>query len=384
MALGTAALAFLALALLAHLISIGLATSRVSRARALRFREPVSIVRPVCGIDAYERATLASTFSLDHPDYEVVFCCATDTDPVVPLVRELMAQHPHIAARLLIGDERPTANPKLNNLMKGWVAAKHEWIVLADSNVLMPADYLDQMWSRWSKDTGLVCSPPVGCLARGFWAEVECAFLNTYQARWQLAADSIGLGFAQGKSMLWSRRTLDEKGGVAVLGREIAEDAAATKIVREKGLSVHLVDRPFPQPLDARTRAQVLDRQVRWARLRRVTFAGFYGLEILTGILPPLAAAAIAAAQFDVAVPVALGLVALAWYGAEFLLNERAGWHWTWRTPLAWIARDALLPAIWFSGWMGSTFTWRGNSMSVAAQGSRPTADRLPNEAVVR
>ena len=71
-------------------------------------------------------------------------------------------------------------------------------------------------------------------MPRGFWAELECAFLNTYQARWQYAADSLGHGFAQGKTMLVRRRDLAQAGGIQALAEEIAEDAAATKLVRRR------------------------------------------------------------------------------------------------------------------------------------------------------
>ncbi len=58
----------------------------------------------------------------------------------------------------------------------------------------------------------------------GFWGELECAFLDTYQARWQLAADQLGNGFAQGKTLFWRRDILDAAGGPAALGAEMAED----------------------------------------------------------------------------------------------------------------------------------------------------------------
>ena len=87
---------------------------------------------------SFSRETLASIFALDYPDYEVLFCVADADDPIVPLVSGFIAAHPQIPARLLIGDDQVSANPKLNNVVKGWKAARHEWIVIADSNVLMP------------------------------------------------------------------------------------------------------------------------------------------------------------------------------------------------------------------------------------------------------
>lgn len=366
--LATAALIFCALATAIHLITIALALVRVLARKKRRGPEstPVSIVRPVCGIDHYDELTLRSTFELQSDSYEIIFCAAREGDAAVPLVRKLIAQHPHIPARLQIGDERPTSNPKLNNIVKGWEAARHPWIVLADNNVLMPPDYLDDMFAAFGPGVGLVCSPPVGSHPIGFQAELECAFLNTYQARWQSAADAVGFGFAQGKSMLWRRDILDAVGGIEALGREIAEDAAATKIVRARGLSVRLVDRPFEQPLGPRKLRQVWDRQVRWARLRRATFQLFYAPEVFTGSFFPILAGVAAAANFDVDPLVALTALVGVWYGAEAVLASVAGWHLRLMSPLAWMARDLLLPVLWLEGWSGDTFVWRGNDMSVA------------------
>jgi ceramide glucosyltransferase len=202
----------------------------------------------------------------------------------------------------------------------------------------------------------------VGCRPAGFWAELECAFLNTYQARFQYAADTLGIGFAQGKSMLWRRNILERAGGIRALASELAEDAAATKVVRRAGLRVRLVDAPFEQPLGHRSAAEVWRRQVRWARLRRTSFKVYFMPEILAGAAWPLMAAAFAAAQSDLSFAGVPALAAV-WYGCEAVLAWAAGWHLTVRSPLAWALRDLLLPAIWFNGWLGSTFVWRGNQM---------------------
>ena len=191
-----------------------------------------------------------------------------------------------------------SSNPKLNNVLKGWRAAEHDWIVLADSNVLMPRDYIQRLFASWRTDTGLVASPPVGCRPRGVWAELECAFLNTYQARWQYVADALGFGFAQGKTMLWRRADLERAGGIEALAKEVAEDAASTKIVRGAGLKVRLVDRPFAQPLGYRSAAEVWHRQLRWARLRRASFLAYFLPEAFSGgVLPMIALAGVAPAR---------------------------------------------------------------------------------------
>ena len=199
------------IAAIAQIASIVLAISRFHRRDKLAVDDAVSvsILRPVCGIDNFVEETLRSTFHLDYPHYEIVFCVADGKDPVIPVVQRLISAYPDIEARLLIGNTAVSANPKLNNLVKGWHAARYEWVLMADSNVLMPKDHLQRMLSVWRPDTGLVCSPPIGSAPQSVWAELECAFLNTYQARWQYFADSIGLGFAQGKAMLWRRDLLE-------------------------------------------------------------------------------------------------------------------------------------------------------------------------------
>lgn len=367
-----AAFCFGAMAL--HLASIALAAAKARRrpaaSRLSAARPPVTILRPVCGIENNVVATLASSFASDHPEDEVIFCVASPDDPVLPLLRRLVDSHPHRRARILVGDDRISINPKLNNVVKGWKAARHDWIAMVDSNVLMPPDVVARCQERWDTRTGLVCSPPIGTAPENLWAELECAWLNGFQARWQLAADALGIGFAQGKAMFWSRPILERAGGIERLAAEVAEDAAATKIVRGAGLSVRLVDRPFPQPLGRRSLGEVWRRQVRWARLRRVSFPLLFLPELLAGGALPITGAAVLAAigTWEPASAVAFALV---WYGAEVALARLSGWPASLRGLLAMVLRDLALPALWVAALLGDGFTWRGNAMTVAADQPR-------------
>jgi ceramide glucosyltransferase len=332
----------------------------------------VSIVRPLCGVDNYATDTLRSTFELDYPHCQILFCVASASDPVVPLLRDLMTENPGARAELLIGDDRASMNPKLNNVVKGWRAASHPWIIIADSNVLMPVDYIQRLFASWREDTGLVASPPIGCRPDGVWAEIECAFLNTYQARWQYLADAFGCGFAQGKTMLWRRADLDRAGGIEALAKEVAEDAAATKIVRDAGLKVRLIDQPLAQPLGRRSAAEVWNRQLRWARLRRASFLIYFLPEILSGGLLPIIAVAILAHAFALPLAICVGAFGAFWYGSEMILAAAAGWHVPALYPLYGLARDLLLPALFVSALRGDDFVWRGNEMQVARMRMQP------------
>jgi len=353
-----------------HIASIVVAIVRFRRstlgeAASARKFPPISLVRPLCGIDNFAADTLRSTFDLDYPRCEILFCVASAKDPVVPLVEALMAERPEAGAKLLVGDEKVSSNPKLNNVLKGWRAARHDWIVIADSNVLMPLDYIDRLFASWRADTGLVASPPIGCRPQGVWAELECAFLNTYQARWQYLADSLGFGFAQGKTMLWRRPDLERAGGIPALAREVAEDAASTKVVRGAGLKVRLVDRPFPQPLGYRSAADVWRRQLRWARLRRASFLSYFLPEALSGGVLPMIALALVAAAVGLPPVLSVTAFAIAWYGGEMLLAAAAGWHLSLLYPLYGLARDLLLPVLFVGALHGDDFVWRGNEMQV-------------------
>jgi ceramide glucosyltransferase len=368
-------LAFAVGAFILQVLSAGLAwwrTRPAAIARVRTGRPAISVVRPVCGLDFQARQTLASTFVLDYPDYEILFCVADRADPVVPLVQELIAAHPGRPARLLVGRDRISGNPKLNNMVKGWTEARNDWIVFVDSNVLMPRDYLDRLLASWRRDTGLVSAPPIGTELDGFWSELEAAFLNTYQAKIQYAVDALGHGFAQGKTLFLRRSDFAAQGGVRALASDPAEDAAATKLVRRLGWRVRLAAPPFPQPIGPRSAVQVWRRQLRWARLRRATFPHLFLPEIFAGALPPSIALAVASSALGWGAGPAAVYV-LAWYGVEAALARGARWPLSPLSPIAWMLRDALLPVLWAGGWAGRTFEWRGHAMS--AQASR---DRAP------
>ena len=378
--LASAALA-LALAF-AHIASAALAWPGLRRRVAQRLTAtprppaspaPVTLLRPVCGRDAFDRETLASGFLQDHPAYEQIFCVADADDPVVPVVRELIAAHPGHAAQLLIGTDRISGNPKLNNLHKGWMAARHDVICIADSNLLLPPGYLREVVLLLdTPDTGLVSSPPSAVWAEGWAARLEGAFLNANQARMQLAADTLGMGFAQGKTMACRRALIDGAGGLAALGRRMAEDVNATLLVREAGLRVRLTPRPFAQPLGQRRFADVWARQIRWSIVRRDGFPGLFQIEVMNGALVP--ALSLAGSLGLAGLPLAWLLPWLAaWYALEIAFSRAQGWSMGWRDVVVLPVRDLMLPMIWAATLRRRDFHWRGNTVVGGAQTGKPT-----------
>lgn len=318
----------------------------------------VTILRPVCGRDAHDRETLESSFTINYPSYSVLFCVVDHADPVVPLIEGLIASYPQVDAQLLIGDDCLTANPKLNNLSKGWAKANGAFVVMADSNLLLPVDYIWRLLEAQASDVGLVSCPPIGCRPDGLWARLECAFLNGNQARLQLAADSLGFGFAQGKTMMWDPNFLNRNGGLAALGKNLAEDVAATHLVRKAGQRVALPHTLFTQPIGRRSLRQVWNRQVRWSKVRRDGFPALFLFEPVNGALLAIVMAGLGGGVGFAA------LIATLWYGAETLLCLREKWMACWTDILLFPLRDALIPMIWMSTLRNRTFEWRGNAMS--------------------
>jgi ceramide glucosyltransferase len=116
--------------------------------------------------------------------------------------------------------------------------------------------------------------------------------------------------------------------------------------------------------------AHVINRQTRWAQLRRHTFPGYFLPEILTGSLPPAVAGALASALLDGPVmPTALAIVSF-WLAAEAWLARAAGWPLSWRSPSAWLVRDVLILLIWVRAYTAGGYEWRGNRISIAGAGA--------------
>jgi ceramide glucosyltransferase len=368
------ALGFSLVLLVVHLTSIALVLPRLSRASVpvpTADFDPgqaprITLLRPVHGLEHDLEATLASGLRLDYPNYQMLFCAEDADDPAADLVRRLIKAHPNADARLLIGRDQVSQNPKLNNLIKGWQVADGEWVAMADSNILLPPDYLSQLLALWDAQTGLVSSPAAGTAPDGWGGALECAFLDSYQARWQLAADQLGMGYGQGKTLFWQRSFLTDAGGPEVLAAEIAEDAAATKLVRKAGLKVRLTQRPFVQPVGRRPWQAVWGRQLRWAIIRRMGFPMLFLAEPLTGAALPLAA--FAAATLGLGWPAGLiAIYAALWYGAEWALIRVAGWPGGVQNLAATVLRDAMIPALWLAAWRKSSFQWQGNQLGYRA-----------------
>lgn len=319
----------------------------------------IDIICPVSGNDPFLPECLESLLQVKDWNVQFFFCLAHEYEAALPILHNLKEKYPMLAIQILIGDEKSTNNPKLNNIEKALNISDGEYLMIVDSNVLLSPNYLDRIMPEWSDDVGLVTSPPLGVHGENFMGNLEMAFLNSYQDRLQLFADEMGHGFAQGKLLFFRRSVWEKGGGFQAMTKDIAEDVASTKLIKSTGYKIKLTQHPVEQPIGKRRFQSLWARQRRWSKTRRFGFFWLYSLEPLS--FPPLIWLLFWAGTQSLQTVLWLMLIG---YLAEYLFVYKANWPRAPRQVLAWFIRDMLLFPLWIAGWIGRDFDWQGHKIS--------------------
>lgn len=332
----------------------------------------VALVRPVAGLEHGLEPALRTSFALSYPHVATFFCVEDEADPAVPLIRRLIAEHPSAGARLLIGRDRIGINPKINNIAKAWRATDAQWIAIADSNALLPPDFIEGLMARWAPGRAVVSSPTLIVGPEGLPAEIEAAFVNLSHTRVSLAADRLGIAYVLGKAMLWRRDAMDRIGGLPAIASEFGDDIMARKLILAAGMTARL-GRPIPQRSGRRSWREVWSRQLRWLRVSRGPTRSIYLLQLLAANILPMFWIAVLA--MTGALPwVALPVFILGWYAVECALALSVGWPVSWRMPLALAIRDLIYIPLWIAGLMPRPVAWRGHVEGPEANPRDPAA----------
>ena len=173
----------------------------------------VSIFKPIRGLEDGISENIESFFKLDYPKYELLMSIAESNDPTIPVVRALMAKHPKVDAALIIGGVDAGPNPKVNNMLRSYQQAKHEVILISDSNVRVTPSYLRKMVSNLVPGVGVVSSVLFGEAPKGLGGLMEATFLNTWYAKMVTFLARVGWPCVIGKSMLFRKESLEAIGG---------------------------------------------------------------------------------------------------------------------------------------------------------------------------
>ena len=187
------------------------------------FTPPVSILKPVRGLDSEAYANFASFCNLDYPDYEIVFAAGSEDDPIVPVIRQLQEDFPLRDIRLLTTVPWAGTNRKVNKLCALARNAKYSTVVISDSDVRVERDYLREAVGPLSDPaTGLVTTLFRGISVGGIFSEIDGLGVPADSAAGALVARKLEgrVNFAFGWTMATTKMHLAEIGGLEAIAIE--------------------------------------------------------------------------------------------------------------------------------------------------------------------
>ncbi len=353
---------------------------RKDRAPKEGYAPPVSILKPVRGVDRGAYENFASYCRVDYPEYELVFAVAEAGDPVVPLIEKLKAEFPAQKIRLVTGIEQIGENRKVNNLCRLVKEAKYELLVMSDSDARVGREYLRTVVAPFEGD-GVGC---VTSFARGAGGGTLAADLDMLG----MCADSVPgavvarklegkVQFAYGWTMATTKKRLAEIGGWEAMANHHSDDFELGNRIAAKGYRVELVDAPLSLMYGPETAKDYLSKELRWAiGLRNVRPAAYVAMIFTLG-LPWAGAAAVVAwsagwaklAVFYVAAYLVLRM-GVTWAAVQGLRDEAMRSK-IWLVPV----RDTVNAVLWAAGFFTDKIRWRGVEYRVRSKLLVPVGD---------
>jgi ceramide glucosyltransferase len=329
---------------------------------------PVSILKPLCGEDAGLYDNLESFCRQEYPQWQVVFGVQDPGDPAIPVVRRLIAAYPEADLVLVVEPSRRDGNLKVANLQNMLPMARHDVIVIADSDMHVRPDYLAEVTAPLADSaTGLVTCLYRGVSAGGLWSQLACLNINHGFLPQALVAAALGeRNGCFGATIALRRDTLDAVGGLAVIAESLADDHALGAAVRRLGrhvvLSPHVVDNVVAEP----SLAALFRHELRWSRtIRAIAPAGFAGSILTQPIARVLLALPLAAAPRPAVAVLALALVCRAVMVRMVDRALRLPATPLWLMPL----RDLLSFAVFIATFLSRTVAWRDRTFRIGRDG---------------
>ncbi len=333
------------------------------------FTPPVSVLKPVKGLDAQAYHNFVSFCRQDYPEYELLFGVADADDPVIPLIERLKQEFPHLSIRLFV--VRPTgANRKASLLHHLAEQARYDTLVISDSDMRVTPDYLRRVVAPLAEPTvGLVTCPYLGTAAQNLTAGLEALHMGvTFLPSILVARKVIGMRFAMGATVALRRSDLRRIGGFAALADYLADDYQLGARIAQLGLKVHLSDYVIRCVLGAPRFEEQWEREVRWMRCASVSRPWQYPGLLLSFATPLALALLLLTGPGWPAVQLLLGSLLLRWMVA-WLISSRTGdvESYSW---LLWLpVRDVLSALTWIVGGLGRRIAWRGEEFLLTSQG---------------
>jgi ceramide glucosyltransferase len=342
------------------------------------FYPPISILKPICGLDSDSYTNLASFCQQDYPTYQIIFGVRSAADPAIPTLRQIIRDFPSIDIRLVVDEQTIGTNLKVSNLANVEPYALYDLLLISDSDIKVGPDYLRRIVQPMQQlQTGVVT-----CLYRSRVqnpiAALEALSISTDFHANVLVARQLGwLKFAMGSSILIRQTVLREIGGLKAIADYLADDFMMGNRTAKAGHKVVLSDYVVEHTLDTSSWIDLIQHQTRWNRCTRAaSLSGYLGLFLGHGITLSLIFVLInQGSPFSWSV-FALTLTArllMGWVVGIRSLNDNVAKKLFWLIPV----RDLLSFGLWSYGLIGDRISWRGKQFLIGKEGKLIALDPI-------
>jgi ceramide glucosyltransferase len=329
-----------------------------------------SVLKPLCGHDEGLEENLRSFFDQDYPDFEVLLAVHQEDDPAAAVAGHVISDYAgRITSRLIVTGESPIPNAKAYSLNRLVREARHELLVMGDSDIRVPPDLLSRLAREFAEPSvGLITCPYRAVGGSTLWSRLEALGMNTELLGGVLVARLLeGMKFALGCTLAVRRSVLDQMQGFSYLQEFLAEDFVIGHTAAGLGHQVVLSSSIIEHHIGSQGMLRNLSHRLRWARsTRRSRPAGYWG-QIFTYPLPLALLLLLAAhgAAWPAAVLALVLRAGAAVATSVFVVRDPLFRKQCWLLPL----QDALGFLVWLGGFLGDTVVWRDRKCTVLRDG---------------
>ena len=330
----------------------------------LRAPAPISILKPLAGLDRDLEANLRCFFEQDYPCFEILFAVRDESDPAFAIAEKLRREYRSVPSRVIFTGEPPYANRKAYSLERMLKVASHDLVVMSDSDTRATPSMLQTLAAEFQDPAvGLATCPYRAVPGANFWSKLEAAGLNSDFIAGILAARMIeGMRFAVGPTIAARREVLEAVGGFARLKEYLAEDFMLGRLAAEAGYGVILSSYVIEHHIAAAGVRQNFAHRLRWLRsTRRSRPLGYLG-QVFTMTTPLSLAMLVADWRLWPVAAVAIALrIAAAYVMAALVLRTKI--------PVLLLLEDLAAFGFWIGGFFGRTVVWRGERYRLMRDG---------------
>jgi ceramide glucosyltransferase len=330
---------------------------------------PVTVLKPLCGAEPGLDDSLRSLCEQDYAgNVQIVFGVQHPADPALAVLEGLKRDYPRLDLTVVVDPTRHGASAKVSNLINMMRAARHDWLVLADSDVSVPPGYLAAVTAPLADPAvGIVTCPYRGVPRPGLWSSLGALFINDWFIPSVRVAALFGSrAFAFGATIALRRDALDAIGGFQAIADQLADDYRLGELTRRRGQRTVLSGVVVDTWVDERSFRQLAQHGLRWLRTIRVVRPAGYTFSAVTFSLPMAVLGCALAAGTGVTLALLAATVVLRLM-LHFATHAAAAHRPPlWAVPLA----DSLGFALWCAAFVTREVQWRQGRYRVARDGS--------------